>query len=169
MTGRLSNVVRTLTRTGPQPVTPLPLPAPPAACSGGCCPHPRLSWGPCVPEEPGHAHGPRLPPRRPAVPSPSLCHQPPPHSVPRAAAARPKIKAGQGGTQGSEQEGAPRPRGQQGSQLLGSGPRSGGPGPWAAGSGQALCRRRGQSRAPAVASSEQRWGSCLFLPGGGLA
>lgn len=118
-----------------------------------------------MPEEPGHAHGAALAPKAPG------CAQPPvsatshlPHSVPRAATS-PAQDQGRPGLQGSEQEGAPRPRGQQGSQLRALARGQGAPGPWAAGSGQALCRRRGQSRAPAVASSEQRWGSCLFLPG----
>ncbi|XP_061263411.1 serine/threonine-protein kinase BRSK2 isoform X2 [Bos javanicus] len=89
MTGRLSKCGKNPSRApGPPSLSPHcspPHPLQPAP--GGCCPHPRLSWGPCVPEGPGHAHVAALAPKAPG------CAQPPrsatsrlPHSAPTAVA-----------------------------------------------------------------------------------
>ena len=89
MTGRLSKCGKNPSRApGPPSLSPHCSPLHPLQpAPGGCCPHPRLSWGPCVPEGPGHAHVAALAPKAPgcAQPLPPATSRLP-HSAPRAVA-----------------------------------------------------------------------------------
>ncbi|XP_040111335.1 serine/threonine-protein kinase BRSK2 isoform X1 [Oryx dammah] len=155
MTGRLSKCGKNPSRApGPPSLSPhcSPLhPLQPALV--GAAPTPGCPGVPVCLRSPDTHTGPRLPPRRPAVPSPQSL--PPATSLiqsPERPQARPKIKAGQGGTprlRAGRGTSAPRPARLP---AAGSGPRSGAP--------QALGCRLGSGPLPA-AGAEQ--GSCCSV------
>lgn len=165
MTGRLSKCGKKPSRApGPPSLSPRRSPLHPLQpAPGGCCPHPRLSWGPRVPEGPGHAHVAALAPKEPGLPSPQPL--PPAASLtqfPERPQAQPKIRAGQGGTsrlRAGRAASAPRPARlpAAGLGLLIPGPQAGvrPSAPW-----------KGRGGAPAAPSSEQRGGPARSCPGG---
>lgn len=145
MTGRLSKCGKKPSRApGPPSLSPHRSPLHPLQpAPGGCCPHPWLSWGPRVPEGPGHAHVAALAPKEPG------CAQPPasatsclPHSVSRAAAG-PTQDQGRPGRDFKAQSRKGR-FGPKASKAPSCWIRS--PNPWAAGWGQALCPLEGAGR-----------------------
>ncbi|XP_042093704.1 serine/threonine-protein kinase BRSK2 isoform X3 [Ovis aries] len=155
MTGRLSKCGKNPSRApGPPSLSPhcSPLhPLQPALV--GAAPTPGCPGVPVCLRSPDTHTGPRLPPRRPAVPSPQSL--PPATSLiqsPERLQARPKIKAGQGGTprlRAGRGASAPRPARLP---AAGSGPRSGGP--------RALGCRLGSGPLPS-AGAEQ--GTCCCI------
>lgn len=167
MTGRLSKCGKNPSRApGPPSLSPhcSPLhPLQPALV--GAAPTPGCPGVPVCLRSPDTHTGPRLPPRRPAVPSPQSL--PPATSLiqsPERPQARPKIKAGQDskaqsrkGRLGPEASKAP---------SCGLWPKvRGPPGPGLQARVRPSAVGGGRAGHLAVASSEQRWGSCLFLPG----
>lgn len=120
-----------------------------------------------MPEEPGHAHGAALAPRAPG------CAQPPvsatshlPHSVPRVATS-PAQDQGRPGRDSKAQSRKGR-LGPEASKAPSCGlwPEvRGPPGPGLQAWVRPSAVGGGRAGHLAVASSEQRWGSCLFLPG----
>ncbi|XP_017898770.1 PREDICTED: serine/threonine-protein kinase BRSK2 isoform X2 [Capra hircus] len=173
MTGRLSKCGKNPSRApGPPSLSPhcSPLhPLQPALV--GAAPTPGCPGVPVCLRSPDTHTGPRLPPRRPAVPSPQSL--PPATSLiqsPEWPQARPKIKAGQGGTprlRAGRGASAPRPARLP---AAGSGPRSGGP--------RALGCRLGSGPLPSAGAEQGTWllrhqsrdgGPACSCPGGGLA
>ncbi|XP_069421908.1 serine/threonine-protein kinase BRSK2 isoform X2 [Ovis canadensis] len=156
MTGRLSKCGKNPSRApGPPSLSPhcSPLhPLQPALV--GAAPTPGCPGVPVCLRSPDTHTGPRLPPRRPAVPSPQSL--PPATSLiqsPERLQARPKIKAGQGGTprlRAGRGASAPRPARLP---AAGSGPRSGGP--------RALGCRLGSGPLPS-AGAEQGTCRCII-------
>ena len=170
MTGRLSKCGKKPSRApGPPCLSPHRSPLHPLQpAPGGCCPHPRLSWGPRVPEGPGQAHVAALAPKEPG------CAQPPasatsrlPHSAPRAAAG-PTQDQGRPGRdfKAQSRKGHPVPKASK-APSCGLWPKVRGPlipGPQAGVRPSAPWSGRGG--APAAPSSEQRGGPACSCPGG---